>query len=192
MPVADRIGLLLRSLRGWVYRVFPGWGTGAHRRRVIGWGRKWDAEEKGRTWEGFCRLVWERLCHRRTGGRIFELAAGDGLVGSLGRWLEDHHGWQAECWETREVPRQQLSRFRPKAILHPQDATVSSSAEPVVILSRSCRMHSVLWRGIQRGVWSPRVVGLWNGSGRGLWARRMRFLGYRLALCRDRLEIYRK
>jgi len=152
----------------------------------------WNAEEEGRTWEGFCRLIWVRLLRRRTGERIIELAAGDGLVGSLGRWLEQHQGWKAECWEAGKIPRQYFSRFRPVAILHAATAAVEFSSRPAVVFSRSARMNTLLRMEMERSGWNPTVVGLWNKSGRGLWARRMRRLGYRLGLCRDRLEVYQR
>jgi hypothetical protein len=61
-----------------------------------------------------------------------------------------------------------------------------------VVVSRSSRTNTILWKAIRGGSWSPEVVGLWNRSGRDLWFRRMRGLGYRLALSQDRLEIYRR
>lgn len=186
----DRFGNLLRSLRGWGYRTYPGWESGAHRRRLAGHGRRWDAEEEGRTWEGFCRLVWHKLLDQWKGALIFELAAGDGLVGSLGRWLEKNQGWKAECWETRAVPSAQLRRLRPMSSLHSGKIEPAISEKPSVVVSRSSRTNTILWKAIRDGSWNPELVGLWNRSGRDLWFRRMSGLGYRLALCQDRLEIY--
>lgn len=192
MVFLDRIGNLLRSLRGWAYRTYPGWGSGAHRRRLAGHGRRWDAEEEGRTWEGFCRLVWQRLLNCRKKALICELAPGDGVVGSLGRWLEENQGWKAEGWETRAIPSAQHRRLRPMASLHPGKIEPAISGKPSVVVSRSSRTNTILWKAIRGGSWSPEVVGLWNRSGRDLWFWRMRGLGYRLALSQDRLEIYRR
>jgi hypothetical protein len=38
----------------------------------------------------------------------------------------------------------------------------------------------------------PEVFAIWNRSGLDLWCKRMQKMGYRLALCRDRLELYEK
>jgi len=182
----------LRRLRGFIYRVLPGRGSGAHRLRATGYARRWGAEEKGWNQDEFSRICWERLLERTRGDLIMELAAGDGLVGSLGNWLEKNHGWKAVCFEARPGPAEQLKKFRPAARIAVQPGPQWFGESPHVVTSRNSLGNSALVRALKQGVWRPELVGLWNRSGRDLWFRRMRFLGYRLALCQDRLEIYQR
>jgi hypothetical protein len=137
-------------------------------------------------------LVWQKLLDQRKGALMFELAAGDGVVGSLGRWLEENQKWKSECWERRAIPSAQLRRLRPMASLHSGKIEPAISRKPSVVVSRSSRTNTILWKAIRDGRWNPELVGLWNRSGRDLWFWRMSGLGYRLALSQDRLEIYRR
>ena len=91
----------IRRLRGWIYRRCPRVCPGAHRLRGTGFTRRWNCENRGWTQDGFARLVWEKLLGGKRCGRILECACGDGLIGSLGWWLEKNAGWTADCEEER-------------------------------------------------------------------------------------------
>ena len=187
----NRPGPVTRRLRGWLYRRIPGFWPGGHRRRAIGHGRRWNAEEEGKTWEGFCRIFWERVLARRQGGIVFELSAGDGLVGSLGNWLETRHGWRAECWEPKEEPAAQLRRHRPASRVHARPDEFSH-AVPDLVTARSTRSARLTLRQMEAGRWRPAVLAIWNRRGEGHWARRVGPLGYRLVFSLDRFEIYQR
>lgn len=187
----------LRQIRGWGYRRIPRFMPGSHRLRVIGFGRRWDCEKKGWTQEGFARLVWEKLLEKKSHGRILECSCGDGLVGCLGWWLEGNAGWSSDCQENRPYPLAQLRGNRAQAGIHPDlvflQQTVQAGAFPYeVVLCRSSTAGSFLWRWMSKVASGPAVFAIWNRSGRDLWSRRMQKMGYRLALCRDRLELYQK
>lgn len=187
----------LRQIRGWWYRRIPRFMPGSHRLRVIGFGRRWSCEKRGWTQEGLAHLVWEKLLAKRRGARILECSCGDGLVGCLGWWLEGNAGWSSDCQENRQYPLAQLRRNRAQAGIHPDlvflQQTVQAGAFPYeVVLCHSSTAGSSLWRLMSKVASGPAVFAIWNRSGRDLWSRRMRKMGYRLALCRDRLELYQK
>jgi hypothetical protein len=184
---------LLRKSRGWLYRRLPAAFPGFHRLRVAGFNRRWDMENRGWTQEDFSKLCWENMLGGKSGGRALELSAGDGLVGSLGRWLESHAGWEVEGWEGRALPRIQLGMFRPRMRLlssHGEWQKSWDSQAPDLVTSRTHLTNALLIRFLRGANRRPRWVGVWNRSGRGLWAARLGALGYRLELCQDRMEFY--
>jgi hypothetical protein len=188
---------LLRKSRGWLYRRLPAFIPGLHRLRVAGFNRRWDMENRGWTQEGFACLVWEKILRGRRRGRILECACGGGLIGSLGWWLEKNAGWTADCEEHRKGALAQLQIARPMAKIHSSLAFLGEAGADKIgdfdlVTSRSCRDASRLFRMISRDAGAPMVVGIWNPSGRDHWSRRLAKLGYQLALCRDRFELYRK
>jgi len=187
--------LLLRSVRGWWYRRFPGFLPGGHRLRGIGFTRRWNCEDRGWTQEGFAQLVWEKLLRGKRRGRILECSCGDGLIGSLGWWLEKNAGWTADCEIDRGGALARLRVARPAAKIHSSLASFGSGGANRIrdfdlVTSRSCRGTSRLCRMMSRDAGGPAVVGIWNPSGRDLWSRRLGKLGYRMALCRNRFELY--
>lgn len=197
--MGNRSRRLLRRLRGFLYRRMPspGFFPSSHRHRVVGFGRRWGCEERGWTQEGFSRLVWEKLFHGKMQGLLLECACGSGLVGSLGWWLEKNSGWSAECHEWRISAATKLGRNRPAARIHPslnflEKGGVQKSRGFDLITSRSVRTTAAICRMMRRGLVAATVIGVWNPTGRDLWARRLGKLGYRMVLCRERLELYQK
>lgn len=157
---------------------------------MVGYGRRWGLEENGWTQEGFCQVVWEKLLMRKRGGAILELAAGDGLVGSLGRWLEEHQGWDATCEEPAVEPRRQLIKNRPRAQCFQGLKNFVALRTRDVVTSRSATRSTLLLREMRTSGYRPGLVGIWNRSGRPLWAVRLKQMGYRPVLCQDRMEFY--
>jgi hypothetical protein len=157
---------------------------------MIGYGRRWGLEERGWTQEGFCLVAWEKLLMQKSGGAILELAAGDGLVGSLGRWLEEHQKWDATCEEPAVEPHRQLIKNRPRAECFQGLEMFAATRIWDVVTSRSAARSAVLLREMRISGRRPGLVGIWNRSGRSLWARRLKRMGYRPALCQDRMEFY--
>jgi len=180
----------MRSLRGWMYRHLPSLVPGTHRKRMIGYGRRWRLEESGWTQEGFCQVAWKKLLSQKKAGRILELAAGDGLVGSLGRWLEEHQGWSAECEEAAEEPYRQMKKNRPRAQCFQGLVLLPAGRIWDVITSRSAMRSAQLLREMRTLGIRPGLVGVWNRSGRSHWAKRLKRMGYRPVLCQDRMEFY--
>jgi len=130
-------------------------------------------------------------------GVLLEGACGSGLVGSLGWWLEKNSGWSAECHEWRISAATKLGRNRPAARIHPslnflEKGGVQKSRGFDLITSRSVRTTAAICRMMRRRLVAATVVGVWNPTGRDLWARRLGKLGYRMVLCRERLELYQK
>lgn len=188
---------LLRQIRGWGYRRIPLFLPGSHRLRVIGFGRRWDCEKKGWTQEGFARLVWEKLLEKKSHGRILECSCGDGLVGCLGWWLEGNADWHADCQENRALPLAQLHKNRTQAGIHSKLGFLQPTTEAglfpyEMVLCRSSIAAAYLCKLIGKVATRPVIFAIWNRSGRDIWSRRLEKLGYRLALCRDRLELYEK
>ena len=78
----------LRLFRGWLYRQYPAVSRGWYRKKLAGYERRWGLEDHGFTKEGFFRVFAEKFLRGQKSGCVYELVAGNGLVGSLGVWVE--------------------------------------------------------------------------------------------------------
>ena len=152
-------------------------------------------EKDGFTKEGFFHLFRKR-CIQKTHHRIFfELQAGDGLVGSLGLWLErENPPWRVEAWEHRPVPAEAFAFHRPQTLLHRGRKTKWTGSDveqkPAGITVRGSREASGVCRAIRQKRIRPGWIGIWNFRRNRVWFLRMRRLGYRLACVYERMEFY--
>jgi hypothetical protein len=133
---------------------------------------------------------------RREGGFFLELRAGDGLVGSLGVWLESLGGtWKVESWEDRYLPLRQLRAHRSQSKILEGRLTHWISKDlvndPDGITTRGAREASGVCRAIRKFQIRPRWIGIWNPSRRPVWLKRLGKSGYRLELIYERMEFYR-
>ena len=185
---------LIRSCRGWLYRRLPSWGATLHRKKLAGYERRWGLEQDGFTKEGFFRIFQRRVLIRCRPGSFYELMTGDGLVGSLGVWLEGRDGWRVEAWEHRPTPLMALRKSRPRTQIHGQRLTSWSEKErktnPTGITSRGSRESAGICREIRAGHIRPYFVGIWNPTMRPAWFHRMSSAGYQLELVFQRMEFY--
>jgi hypothetical protein len=187
---------LIRNCRGGLYRRLPSCSTKWHRKRLAGYERRWGLEDRGFTKKGFFGVFGEKFVSGKMSGRVYELVAGDGLVGSLGVWLEGlGERWRVEAWEHRASPLISLKKNRPEAEIHEGRLTRWSVNERkkdlVGITARQSREASGVCREICTGQIRPEWVGLWNPTMRPAWFHRMRSAGYQLELVYQRMEFYR-
>jgi hypothetical protein len=187
----------LRSLRGWFYRNIPSWNRYYHGKRLAGLERRWALETKGFTKEGFVRILKKRFLRGALKGHWLELRAGDGLVGSLGTWLESlGSGWVVEAWENRPIPLQQLRMARLRTRIEDgrlTDWKVRRNHDiPDGISTRGVREASAVCRAVRQNGLRPRWIGIWNPSRRSLWAQRFEASGYKLELAWHNMEFYRR
>jgi len=186
----------IRSWRAFWYRRLPRWGGSWHEKRLAGFERRWDLEGEGFTKQGFFRIFQNHLLQGVRPGRMVELAAGDGLVGSLGVWMEPVEGWRVEAWEHRPIPQRSIRQHRPQTQLHAGRLTnwprEQAAGNPVGITTRAAREAAGVCRAIREGLIRPAFLGIWNPSRRPLWERRLRKEGYRLEMVYHRMEFYRK
>lgn len=188
---------LLRFMRGWVYRHYPpgmGWGF---RKKLSGFERRWNLEVRGFTKEGFFRVFCDRLGVGQAPGQLVELVAGDGLVGSLGLWLEmEKLGWGVVAWEHRPQVLRRLRKNRPGTEIVEGRLTCWEVGErrPEIsaVTTRGAREAAGLCRAIHRGIIQPRWLGIWNPTRRPVWYQRLHREGYRLELVWQNLEFYRR
>ena len=186
----------LRLLRGWLYRRYPAASREWYRKKLAGYERRWGLEDHGFTKEGFFRVFHEKFLRGNRSGRVYELAAGDGLVGSLGVWLEELGvGWSVEAWEHRPFPLSSIHKQRPRTQIH-EGRLISWSAKErkkdlVGITTRGSRDSTGVCREIRTRQIRPQWVGLWNPTMRPAWFQRMRSAGYQLELVYQRMEFYR-
>ena len=185
---------VLRLLRGWLYRQYPSASRGWYRKKLAGYERRWGLEEAGFTKEGFFRIFQRRVLSRCRPGFFYELVTGDGLVGSLGVWLEGRDGWKVEAWEHRPAPIASLKRNRPTTKIH-EERLISWSAKDrkkdlVGVTTRGSREAAGVCREIRTGQIRPEWVGIWNPTMRPAWFHRMRRAGYQLVLVYQRMEFY--
>ena len=185
----------LRLLRGWLYRRYPGVSRGLYRKKLAGYERRWGLEDQGFTKEEFFKVFHKRFLGGNKAGRLYELVAGDGLVGSLGVWVEAlGEGWRVEAWEHRPLPLFSLKKTRLEAEIHEGRLTRWSANESkkdlVGITTRGSREAAGVCREIRTGLIRPEWVGLWNPTMRPAWFHRMRSEGYQLVLVYQRMEFY--
>ena len=187
--------LALRFLRGWLYRRYPAVSRGWYRKKLAGYERRWGLENHGFTKEGFFRVFHERFLGGNRPGRVYELGAGDGLVGSLGVWLERlGDGWSVEAWEHRPIPLFSLQKTRLEAKIH-EGRLINWSANErksdlAAITTRGSKEATGVCREIRAGHIRPYFVGIWNTTRRPVWFHRMRSVGYQLELVYQRMEFY--
>lgn len=188
---------LVRRIRAWIYRRFPVWSQALFLKRLAGYERRWGLETHGFTKQGFVEVFRRNLLAGLPGGLFFELQAGDGLVGSLGHWLEkENPAWRVEAWEHRCSPAASFSARRPQAALHLMRKTKWRAEDvkqfPVGITVRGSREASAICRALREGVIHPMWIGIWNPSRRLVWYARMQKAGFRLEMVYERMEFYRK
>jgi len=189
------MGIQLRRLRGWFYRRLAKLLRLGHRKRIAGYERRWNLEENGFTKQGFFRVFLDRLLAGIPPGVWVELQAGDGLVGSLGAWLEQVEGWKVEAWEHRMWPAASFRRNRPLTRFH-QERLISwivpgAPKNPVGVTTRGAREAAGVCRAIRQGLLRPWLVAIWNPSQRPVWYQRLEREKYRLELVWNRMEFYR-
>jgi hypothetical protein len=153
-------------------------------------------EQEGFTKEGFFRIFQRRVLSHCRPGLFYEMVTGDGLVGSLGVWLERlGQGWKVEAWEHRPAPLASLRKNRQQTGIH-EGRLMSWSAKErkkdlVGITTRGSREAAGVCREIRASQIRPQWVGIWNPSRRPVWLKRLGKSGYRLELVYDRMEFYR-
>ena len=185
----------LRLLRGWFYRRYPAVSRTWYRKKLAGYERRWGLEDQGFTKEGFFKVFQKRVLRDVQVGRVYELVAGDGLVGSLGVWVEGlGEGWNVEAWEHRHFPLRSFIKHRFQTKIHERRLINWSANERksdlVGITTRGSREASGVCREIRAGQIRPEWVGLWNPTMRPAWFHRMRSAGYQLVLVYQRMEFY--
>lgn len=186
----------LRSFRGQLYRMLPPFRAGFFRKKLRGFERRWNLEETGFTKEGFFRVFRDRFDLSRAPGLLLELAVGDGLVGSLGHWVEQlETGWKVAAWEHRPQVLKQLQKNRPVTEIHEGRLTFWEGNEKrsgiAAVTTRGVREAAGICRAIRRRTIRPRWLGIWNPSRRPVWYRRLLREGYRLELVWQNVEFYR-
>ena len=186
----------LRQFRAWFYRRLPPSSSSMFLKKLAGYERRWGLERNGFTKEGFFHLFRKRFIQKTHPGIFFELQAGDGLVGSLGLWLErENPPWRVEASEHRPVPAATFALLRPHTPLHRGRKTKWAESDgepgPEGITVRGSREASGVCRAIRRKQIRPSWVGIWNFRRSRIWFLRMRLLGYRLACVYERMEFYR-
>ena len=196
MNNTSTLNQLIRNCRGWLYRRLPSWSATLHRKKLAGYGRRWGLEQEGFTKEGFFRILQKNMMAKVRIGDFYELVVGDGLVGSLGTWLEQSGGrWRVEAWEHRPTPLMAFRKSRPGAQIHGQRLTSWSEKErktnPTGITSRGSRESTAICREIRNGHIRPSFVGIWNPTRRRVWMCRLGRAGYRLEIVYERMEFYR-
>jgi len=187
---------LIRSCRGWLYRRLPSWGATWHRKKLAGYERRWGLEQDGFTKEGFFRIFQRRVLIRCRPGSFYELMTGDGLVGSLGVWLEGlGQGWKVEAWEDQPAPLLSLRENRMQTRIHEGRLTIWSEKERKAgvegITTRGAKEAAGVCREIRKGRIRPYFVGIWNPTRRPVWMHRFVREGYRLEIAYANIEFYR-
>jgi len=174
----------------------PLWNVKWYRKKLAGYERRWGLEQGGLTKEGFFRILHNHIIAKVRIGDFYELVVGDGLVGSLGTWLETGHGkWRVKAWEHRPHPLAAFCKNRVGTEIHGRRLLAwtekERSTSPVGITSRGARESAGICREIRRGGIRPDFVGIWNPTRRQVWIRRLAREGYRLEIVYERMEFYR-
>jgi len=185
----------IRLCRGWLYRRLPSWSTAWHRKKLAGYERRWGLEQDGFTKEGFFRILQKNMMAKVKIGDFYELVAGDGLVGSLGTWLErGRGGWRVKAWEHRSAVFKRFRHHRPSTKIHHGRLTrwenLPHKSDVKAVTGRGVREAAGLCREIRKGKIRPVWMGIWNPTRRPVWYRRMKREGYRLEFVWHNMEFY--
>ena len=191
----DLGNFIMRKLRAFLYRRFPAFAGWAFRKKLAGFERRWNLETAGFTKEGFFGVLQERFSLHRNPGLLMELAVGDGLVGSLGLWLESSKsGWKVKAWEDHPEVLKKLRKNRPATEIHagrlPSWQGDATEAEVTAVTTRGVREASWVCRAIREGRMRPAWLGIWNPRRHPVWYRRLLREGYRLELVWQNVEFY--
>lgn len=194
-PLRGRFRPAMRSVRGFFYRKIPVWGKASFAKKLAGLERRWNLETQGFTKEGFFKIFESRFLPSSSAGLLLELAAGDGLVGSLGVWMEARGShWRVQAWEYRPLALQSFRKNRPHTPAFP-GKLLHYHHEPgeavVAITARSSQEASAVCRWIRKKIIQPSWLGIWNPSRRAVWYQRLCREGYRLELVWHNMEFYR-
>ena len=187
---------VLRTVRAFFYRRLPAWDGGSFEKKLAGYERRWALESRGFTKKGFFDVFREKFLSCAKNRVFFEIQAGDGLVGSLGLWLErETPPWRVEAWEHRTIPAEAFTGHRPRTRFHLGRKTRWSESDgelvPEGMTIRGSREASAACRAIRQKRIRPNWIGIWNFRRSRVWFLRMRLLGYRLACVYERMEFYR-
>ena len=195
-PLRGLLRPRMRSARGFFYRKIPVWGNASFAKKIAGFERVWNLETQGFTKEGFFKIFESRFLRNSSLGLLLELAAGDGLVGSMGVWMEAMgSNWRVKAWEYRPLVFQSLRKNRPHTpiflgkLLHYHH---EPGVADVAITARSSQEASAVCRWIRQKIIQPSWLGIWNPSRRAVWYQRLCREGYRLELVWHNMEFYRR
>jgi len=186
---------ILRRSRGWFYRKTWGGSRNFHRQRRKGFERRGGAEEAGRTMEDWVAFLQLHGLVPPAQSVVVELAAGDGLIGSIGAWLEGQ-GTGVRCflWDHRPFPIDDAVRQRPGARVAKSRLLDWRRADlpgkPWLVTSCCSRQTSRCWQAIRQGLIRPVWLVIWNPTERSVWWRRARRKGYRLRWVHHNREYY--
>jgi len=174
----------------------PLWNMKWYRKKLAGYERRWGLEQDGFTKEGFFRILQKNMMAKVQIGDFYELVVGDGLVGSLGTWLErGRGGWRVKAWEHRAHPLAAFCKNRPGTEIHGDRLTnwtvKETGASLAGVTSRGTRESAGICREIRKGRIRPNFVGIWNPTRRPVWIHRLAREGYQLEIVYDRMEFYR-
>ena len=145
--------------------------------------------------ESWLRFLRGRGMTAAPGAVVVELAVGDGLVGSLGAWLEGQNP-EVRCfaWEHRAIPLREASLQRPTARVTAGrllDWNLGELPAKPWLVNSSCNQQTArVWRAVHQGQIHPAWVVVWNPTGRSVWWRRARRAGYRLRWVHANREYY--
>jgi len=192
----NKLKKIVRKTRGAIYRRLPVFSPFLFRKKLAGYERRWDLENRGFTKEEFFKILSAHFALSPSPAWLFELAAGDGLVGSLGLWLEqEKSGWRICAWEHRPKVLAQLRKNRPATEIHEgrliRWEPIPRRVEIAAVTTRGAREAGGVCRAIRRGTIRPHWLGIWNPSRRPVWYRRLRHERYRLELVWQNIEFYR-
>lgn len=192
-----RITKILRSVRGKFYRTLPVRGRSFFLKKLSGFERRWELETQGFTKTDLFSFLRKEFGLDRKRGLLVELAAGDGLAGSLGLWLETGTvGWQVAAWEHRERVHRQFRQNRPNTPVLLGRLTNWTKefpgSSPNAVTTRGAREASGVCRAIREKIIRPEWLGIWNPQRRPVWYRRLRREGYRMELVWQNIEFYRR
>lgn len=188
---------MLRKLRGYLYRCFPASSRSVFRKKISGYERRWELETKGFAKDGFFEIFSKKILSQYPAGAMIELCAGDGVVGSLGLWLEKYaRGWHVKAWEARPLVFEQLRKNRPQTTVYlgrlTDWAALGSSSRPCALTVRGTREAAAACRAVRLSLIQPVWLCIWNPSHRPVWYKRLNRQGYRLAMVWQNNEIYVK
>ena len=173
--------MILKKAQHMLYRFFPSWSKGLHRKKRKGLATRWPGLECQRTQDA---IFWEKFLRGTREGTFWEVGAGDGVTGSQTLCLETEKNWKGALWEPCEGPRETASKHRKGSVIgwhtDPVRALQTKSPNPDLLAVHRPDEFLWVWNVLSAGKITPRWVIVENPDAEVRWASKLLECGYRL------------
>ena len=170
--------MILKKAQHMLYRLFPSWSKGLHRKKRKGLATRWPGLECQRTQDA---IFWEKFLRGSREGTFWEVGCGDGTTGSCTLVLETIRGWKGILWETLPLPRRSATKRRTELVLEtPNPDVMLMHPLPDLLFIRRPVEFPWVWTWLEQGKIRPRWLVVENPQPHPNWVLWLESRNYRL------------